>query len=1093
MERNQQPQTVVRHHVAGVNVGLENPSAATETAWYQKAVIYELHVRAFLDSDGNGSGDFNGLIQKLDYIQDLGVTAIWMLPFCPSPWKDDGYDISDFVGIHPAYGRLEDFRKFLSECKQRNLRVITELVLNHTSDQHPWFQRARQSAPGSPFRDFYVWSDSPAKYDNTRIIFKDFETSNWTWDPVAHAYYWHRFYSHQPDLNYASPDVRQAVMETVDFWFSLGVDGLRLDAVPYLFECEDTTCENLPETHEFLRELRAWIDERHSDRMLLAEANQWPEDAVAYFGAGDECHMAFNFPLMPRLFMATRMEDSFPVTNIIRQTPKPPQSCQWATFLRNHDELTLEMVCDQERDYMYRTYAPDPRTRINLGIRRRLAPLLDNDQRLIRLMNALVFSLPGTPVLYYGDEIGMGDDLSLGDRNGVRTPMQWSAEPNAGFSSAKTDSLYLPVIEEGEFAHSVVNVEAQIANRTSLLWWMRHALAIRRNSEALTLGETEFLSQRNRHVLAFLRRAGIEDVLVVANLSRYAQPVQLDLSEFTGRTPVEAFGRVEFPPITTELYQLSLSPYAFYWFVLRKPEKRTSGRPEPHQITSFDWEERETLAEILTTYLQSLNVARPRLTTHVEIIDMAVLAPSSAIAIARVSFTAGDPELQMVPLTIAHAANRNVSLQSVIAEIRREPDQVKLLCIDASAGGMSNRLTGLISDESELTMEHGVLRGTRLLPFPAIEPCRSVCLMSSSATGFQRNTSVLLSDLYVLKLFRNLERGTSPEITTVRFLFEEAGFSHVAPVFGKLTYLTSDGESIDAGLLKAFVENRADLWQMTQDELLLHLEQAATEAGPVIHGPSDRYMDLCRLLGRRTAEMHRALSTAGPEHPGIEAEPFDQFSLRGASYSMTSLAGLVRQTIEDSVLPNDPNWVETIAALDQAIEVFRNLTGIEHHGLRMRTHGDFHLGQVLHTGEDLVFIDFEGDSSRPLAERLIKTSPLADVASMLHSLRYAATSVLFRDLSGVVAWHEHSRQLKERMDFWYRTVANAFVTEYRTILEDSPILPSDGEDFADLLHIHVIEKAVYQIAYELRHRPDWVPAAAETFLWLLRRSTKHIG
>ncbi|HEX6879290.1 MAG TPA: maltose alpha-D-glucosyltransferase, partial [Terriglobales bacterium] len=481
--------------------------------WYKSAVIYEVHVRAFYDSDGNGAGDFKGLIQKLDYIQDLGVTAIWLLPFCPSPWRDDGYDISDLVGVHPAYGCLEDFREFLQHCKERKLRVITELVLNHTSDQHPWFQRARRSPAASAFRDFYVWNETPDRYRGVRIIFKDFETSNWTWDPVAGAWYWHRFYSHQPDLNFDSPDVRRAVFDTVDFWLDLGVDGLRLDAVPYLFERENTTCENLPETHAFLRELRTYIDNRYTDRMLLAEANQWPEDAVAYFGHGDECHMAFNFPLMPRLFMANRTEDSFPITNIIERTPAPPAGCQWATFLRNHDELTLEMVCDEERDYMYRTYAEDPEMRVNVGIRRRLAPLLGNDQRRIRLMNALLFSLPGTPVIYYGDEIGMGDDLTLGDRNSVRTPMQWTAESNAGFSSADSSDMFLPVISSGPYACDSVNVERQSRDRDSLLWWMRQALSLRRTSEALTGGNIEFLAHRNRHVLAFVRSGTNEKVL----------------------------------------------------------------------------------------------------------------------------------------------------------------------------------------------------------------------------------------------------------------------------------------------------------------------------------------------------------------------------------------------------------------------------------------------------------------------------------------------------------------------------------------------------------------------------------------------------
>ncbi len=540
--------------------------------WYKDAIIYEVHVRAFYDSVGDGMGDFGGLTQKLDYLEDLGVTAIWLLPFCPSPLRDDGYDISNYTDVHPAYGTLRDFQRFLREAHRRGLRVITELVLNHTSDQHVWFQRSRRAAPGSRWRNFYVWSDTPEKYRDARIIFKDFETSNWTWDPVAKAYYWHRFYSHQPDLNWDNPEVREAMLAAMDFWFDMGVDGLRLDAVPYLFEREGTNCENLPETHDALRELRAHVDEKYRDRMLLAEANQWPEDAVAYFGKGDECHMAFHFPVMPRLFMSMRMEDRYPVTDILKLTPPIPENCQWALFLRNHDELTLEMVTDEERDYMYRTYAHDRHMRINLGIRRRLAPLLENDRRRIELMNALLFSLPGTPVIYYGDEIGMGDNVYLGDRNGVRTPMQWSADRNAGFSRANPQRLYLPVNIDPEYHYEAVNVETQLNNSHSLLWFTKRLIQQRKQYQAFGRGALEFLYPSNRKVLAFLRQLDNETILVVANLSRFAQCVDMDLSRFNGSTPVEVYGRSKFPAITESPYLLSLGPHASYWFHLEPRE-----------------------------------------------------------------------------------------------------------------------------------------------------------------------------------------------------------------------------------------------------------------------------------------------------------------------------------------------------------------------------------------------------------------------------------------------------------------------------------------------------------------------------------------
>ncbi len=570
-------------------------STEQDPLWYRDAVLYEIRVGAFQDSDGDGIGDLRGLTTRLDYLQDLGVTALWLLPFYSSPFRDDGYDISDYTQIHPDSGTLDDFKVFLREAHRRGLRVVTELVLNHTSDQHPWFQRARRSPPGSRWRDYYVWSDTPDRYAGSRIIFKDFERSNWSFDPVAGAYYWHRFYSHQPDLNYESPDVRKAVFRFVDFWLGLGVDGLRLDAVPYLFEKEGTSCENLPETHAFLRELRSHVDRQFSGRMLLAEANQWPEDAAAYFGAGDECHMAFHFPVMPRLFMALHMEDRFPIVDILQQTPDLPDGCQWALFLRNHDELTLEMVTDEERDYMYRVYAHDTRARINLGIRRRLAPLLGNDRRRMELINALLFSLPGTPVVYYGDEIGMGDNFYLGDRNGVRTPMQWSPDRNAGFSVANPQRLYLPVIIDPEYHYESLNVESQRNNLHSLWNWMRRLIAMRKRYRAFGRGSITLLTPSNRKVLAFIRRFEDETILVVANMSRFVEYVELDLAQWRGDVPVELFGGKPFPPIGDLPYLLTLGPHAFYWFSIESAERSEGSAPpcRPRTIptirTRGDW------------------------------------------------------------------------------------------------------------------------------------------------------------------------------------------------------------------------------------------------------------------------------------------------------------------------------------------------------------------------------------------------------------------------------------------------------------------------------------------------------------------------
>jgi maltose alpha-D-glucosyltransferase / alpha-amylase len=543
--------------------------SARTPLWFKDAIIYETHVKAFYDTDDDGIGDFKGLIQKLDYLQDLGVTCLWLLPFFPSPLRDDGYDIADYLNVHPSYGTLEDFQNFLNAAHARNLQVLIELVVNHTSDQHPWFQAARKAPPGSPERDYYVWSDSDKKYDGARIIFTDTEKSNWSWDAEAKAYYWHRFFSHQPDLNFDNPAVLEEVLKTMRFWLDMGVDGLRLDAIPYLVERDGTNCENLPETHHVVKRIRHELDVNYPDRMLLAEANQWPEDVREYFGNEDEFHMAFHFPLMPRMFMALRLEDRHPVVEIMARTPEIPPGCQWGLFLRNHDELTLEMVTDDERDYMYFAYGSDPRMRLNVGIRRRLAPLMDNNPRRIELMNSILFSFPGTPVIYYGDEIGMGDNIYLGDRNGVRTPMQWTGDRNAGFSRANPAQLYSPVILDPIYGYEAVNVEAQVGDSSSILHWMRNMIALRKLFRVFGRGSLEFLNPTNRKILAYLRHYEGDLILCMANLSRFSQPVELDLSKFAGMTPVEMLGYTEFPTIGKDPYRLSLGGYSFLWFELQ--------------------------------------------------------------------------------------------------------------------------------------------------------------------------------------------------------------------------------------------------------------------------------------------------------------------------------------------------------------------------------------------------------------------------------------------------------------------------------------------------------------------------------------------
>ena len=539
--------------------------------WFKSAIIYEVHVRAFFDSNGDGKGDIQGLITKLPYLQDLGVTCLWLLPMYPSPLRDDGYDIADFYTIHPDYGTLEDFQRLVDAAHARGIRILTELVVNHTSDHHPWFQEAR-SSPDNPKRNWYVWSDTDQKYQGARIIFTDTERSNWTWDPVAKQYYWHRFFSHQPDLNYDNPEVQEEMLNVMRFWLRMGVDGFRCDAVPYLFEREGTNCENLPETHAFLKRLRATIDREFGGRVLLAEANQWPSDVRVYFGDGDEFHMGFHFPVMPRIFMSVRREERTPIVEIMQQTPEIPETCQWAIFLRNHDELTLEMVTDEDRDYMYREYAKDPRMKLNLGIRRRLAPLMDNGRRRFELLHSLLFCLPGTPVMYYGDEIGMGDNIFLGDRNGVRTPMQWTPDRNAGFSRADYARLFAPVIADTVYGYQGLNVEAHEANAGSFLNWMREVIRVRKAHPAFWMGKIRFVNPPNRKVMAFVRIAPEETLLCVCNLARGAQPAELDLSSWQGWTPIELFAETVFPPITDRSYQLSLGAYGVYWFRLQAPD-----------------------------------------------------------------------------------------------------------------------------------------------------------------------------------------------------------------------------------------------------------------------------------------------------------------------------------------------------------------------------------------------------------------------------------------------------------------------------------------------------------------------------------------
>lgn len=895
--------------------------------WYKDAIIYEVHVRAFYDGEVDGVGDFRGLTHKLDYLQNLGVTALWLLPFCPSPLRDDGYDMSDYTDVHPTYGTLNDFEVFLREAHRRGMRIITELALNHTSDRHSWFQRARRAKLDSAWRNFYVWSETPEKYQDARIIFKDFETSNWAWDPVAHAYYWHRFYAHQPDLNYDNPAVRKAITQVVDFWFGLGVDGLRLDAVPYLYERDGTNCENLAETHAFLRDLRRHVDRQFAGRMFLAEANQWPEDAVAYFGTGDECHMNFHFPLMPRLFMAIHTEDRFPVIDILQQTPAIPENCQWGIFLRNHDELTLEMVTDEERDYMYCVYAQDPQARINLGIRRRLAPLLGNHRRRIELMNGLLFSLPGSPVIYYGDEIGMGDNVYLGDRNGVRTPMQWSGDRNAGFSRANPQRLYLPIIIDPQYHYEAVNVEAQQNNPHSLLWWMKRLIALRKRYKAFGRGTLEFLQPENSKIIAFLRRYQNECLLVVANLSRFVQYGELDLSAFRGMQPIEMFGRVAFPPIGELPYLLTLGPHSFFWFTSEAPPSSeiTASTPPvavPTLTVNGGWEQlfqdedTAALATILSEYLKARRLfggkARQiRSVTIPEILRFPYSSGVAYLASVVVGCTEGDPEAYVLPLAAA-TGERGEQLQretpqAVVARFRGE-EETGVLYEAIWESEFCQALLDAVARRRRFKGTFGELVGvsTHKLRQSGLA---DTTLGPSLLKAEQSSTSILYGDKFVLKLLRRVDEGVNPDLEIGRFLTEKTSFTHTAPVAGTLEYRRSKGEPVTIAILHGFVPNQGDAWNFTLDALGRYFEAALAQS-PTIHPEVMQksllalteeqcpalaseligsYLASTQWLGQRTAELHLALASDTLD-PQFTPEAFSTLYQHSIYQSMRSLA-----------------------------------------------------------------------------------------------------------------------------------------------------------------------------------------------------------
>jgi maltose alpha-D-glucosyltransferase/alpha-amylase len=1086
-----------------------------DSLWYKDAIIYELHVKAFKDSNDDGTGDLRGLIEKLDYIQELGVNVIWLLPFYPSPFKDDGYDISDYRGIHPGYGSLRDFRALIREAHRRRIKVITELVINHTSDQHPWFQAARRAKINSARRNYYVWSDTSTKFPETRIIFTDSEPSNWAWDPVAEAYYWHRFFSHQPDLNHNNPKVVRAVIKVMRFWLDMGVDGLRLDAVPYLCVREGTINENLPETQAVLKQFRKHLDQHYSERMFLAEANQWPEDVLPYFGDGDECHMAFHFPLMPRMFMALRQEDRHPITDILDRTPQIPKNCQWALFLRNHDELTLEMVTDAERDYMYREYARDGRMRLNLGIRRRLAPLVDNSRRRMELLNSLLFSMPGSPVIYYGDELGMGDNIFLGDRDGVRTPMQWSLDRNAGFSRADSARLYLPPIMDPVYGYQAVNVEAQERDPSSMLRFMRRMIALRRQHKAFGRGSMEFIRPDNRAILAFTRRYKGEVIMVIANLSRFVQPAELDLSEFKGHIPVEMIGRTEFPAIGDLPYFITLGPHSFYWFRIESPAEpikyvrtRTDQLQKLPQFTLDKmW---ETLLEPQYLFALCNDIVPPYLArqrwfggkakdlTSCSVIDWCKLGASFYIIFLRLQYASGEQEDYVVPMKIVQGQSARTLAEeipdSVLAFVNNRRGEGILY--DALMDRVSyDILFAAIGDGRQYTTAKG--GAIRALPTKIYDELVSAgsCYTSVRKLGVeQSNTSIIIGEAFVLKLYRRLEKGVNPDVEMSLYLTEKNQFTSIARVVGTLQYQDESGSEATMGMLQEFVPNQGDGWSYSLAALQNYYEKAEKrlvegELAPTMElslmetlpgDPPDafvamtaEYLQSIRTLGRRTAEFHLALSEE-KKNPAFKPEKSTtgfteqlaesvirqiQDALPMLSAKLNELPAEVRKN-GDRVLSDVPILLDRVSEMTDKGEKL---------GYLIRHHGDYHLGQVLRTNEDdFILLDFEGEPLRPLAERRRKGSPLKDLAGMMRSFHYAAETAL-PEKSGQSGMYE---KLLPWSRAWHEWISSVFLGAYFQKAAGAPFLPTVDAGF--ILEVFLLEKVFYELKYELNNRPDWV-------------------
>ncbi|HKY02178.1 MAG TPA: maltose alpha-D-glucosyltransferase [Burkholderiales bacterium] len=1089
--------------------------------WYKDAIIYELHVKAFYDGNNDGIGDFKGLTEKLDYIQDLGVNTIWLLPFYPSPMRDDGYDVADYHNVDPSYGTRQDFRQFVKEAHRRSLRVITELVVNHTSDQHPWFQAARRAPKGSSKRDYYVWTDDPNKYSGTRVIFTDTEASNWAWDEVAQSHYWHRFFSHQPDLNFDNPNVLKAIVRTMRFWLDMGVDGFRLDAIPYLIERDGTNNENLPETHGVIKKIRAMLDEKHKNRLLLAEANQWPEDVREYFGDGDECHMAYHFPLMPRLYLAIAQEDRYPVLEIMRQTPDIPENCQWAIFLRNHDELTLEMVTDRERDYMYQIFATDPRMRINVGIRRRLAPLMNNDRDRIELLSFLLFTMPGSPIIYYGDEIGMGDNIYLGDRNGVRTPMQWSPDRNGGFSRADPQRLYLPATQDALYGYESVNVEAQSRNPSSLLNWTRRAIGVRKGYKAFGRGTLRFLEPGNRKVLAYMREYQDESMLCIANLSRLAQAAEIDLSHYEGRVPVEVIGRTSFPPVGKLPYLFTIPGHGYYVFRLATDaappvwhEKRLADRELPTLVMIEGWRtfimqtggakdvkraissrsRKQLQDEILLPYMQSRRwyAAKSYKLTGMEVVEEGEWRTSEGswlISFLRVNLEGAASQQYFLPLGVAWEARDYNPMERLGAHaIARVREKAKTGILVAAFGDpvFSRALARAMGENKEVAFGRGKLRFSSTPAYAQVvdglnEEPRLPALEQS-------NTGVFFGTRAYLKGYRRMQSGVNPELEVGRFLTVTSPYPHTAPIAGALEYIAADGTPTTLAVLQPYMENQGNLWDYSLDYLERYLgarEAPANGASAEEHAKLHAFfLAQADKLGRRVGELHAAFAKPTGD-PAFEPEPVTTSDVQGwRDNVLTELA-----TTLDALERRYPQLPETVkpaaekllAARTHLLTRLQRLSFDVEGTVKTRYHGDLHFGQVLISQDDYLIVDFEGEPGRSLTERRRKHCPLRDLGGMIRSADYAARTVLTR-FGGNAP--ERSATLGGLVREWRQFVTFAFLHGYKQATQNVASVPRDKATLNNLIELFTIEKALYEMRYEMDNRPDWLDVPVSGLLEL---------